>query len=178
MTRRSRCTDAGPSARAVDALAAAEAAGSAALYRTDELLVHILQLGERTGRGELFGELSARLRGVRVCCGDWLRVLGRSTLGIDTAHGMTPCGVLLDSPYAHDERDKRLYREDAAHLSGAARAWALENGDNPALRIVLCGWDGEHAMPPPGGCRSRGSPRAAARTAAASGSGSRRTACQ
>lgn len=75
------------------------------------------------------------------------RVLGRSTLGIDTAHGMTPCGVLLDPPYAHDHRDKRLYREDDADLSGLVRAWALEHGDNPALRIALCGWDGEHEMP-------------------------------
>lgn len=96
---------------------------------------------------ELFGVLADRLRRVRVCCGDWTRVLGRSTLGIDTAHGMTPCGVLLDSPYAHDERDKRLYREDDADLSAAVRSWALENGDNPCLRIALCGWEGEHAMP-------------------------------
>jgi DNA adenine methylase len=96
---------------------------------------------------DLFGELADRLRRVRICCGDWKRVLGRSTLGIDTAHGMTPCAVLLDPPYAHDEREKRLYREDDADLSGAVRAWAIENGSNPALRIALCGWDGEHDMP-------------------------------
>jgi DNA adenine methylase len=93
---------------------------------------------------ELFGALAERLRGVRICCGDWTRVLGRSTLGIDTPHGMTPCGVLLDAPYAHDERERRLYREDDPALSAAVRAWALENGDNPALRIALCGWDTEH----------------------------------
>lgn len=52
--------------------------------------------------------------------------------------------VLLDPPYAHDEREKRLYREDDAHLSAAVRAWALENGDNPQLRIALCGFDTEH----------------------------------
>lgn len=96
---------------------------------------------------DLFAILAERLRNVRVCCGDWLRVLGRSTLGIDAHHGMTPCAVLLDPPYAHDEREKRLYREDSADLSGLVRAWALENGDNPQLRIALCGWDGEHSMP-------------------------------
>lgn len=32
-------------------------------------------------------------------------------------------------------------------LSAAVRAWALENGDNPKLRIALCGYDGEHKMP-------------------------------
>lgn len=96
---------------------------------------------------DLFELLASRLRGVRICCGEWYRVLGRSTLGIDTAHGMTPCGVLLDPPYAHDTREKRLYREDDAELSSLVRAWAIENGENPQLRIALCGWDGEHEMP-------------------------------
>lgn len=96
---------------------------------------------------DLFAALADRLRRVRICCGDWTRVLGRSTLGIDTAHGMTPCGVLLDPPYAHDNREKRLYREDDASLSSDVRAWAIANGDNPNLRIALCGWDGEHEMP-------------------------------
>lgn len=104
----------------------------------------------RNGAGDLddlFAALSDRLRHVRICCGEWYRVLGRSTLGIDTAHGMTPCGVLLDPPYAHDHRDKRLYREDDADLSSVVRAWAIEHGDNPQLRIALCGWEGEHVMP-------------------------------
>ena len=96
---------------------------------------------------DVFERLSDRLRGVRVCCGDWTRVLGRSTLGIDTPHGMTPCAVLLDGPYAHDTREKRLYREDDASLSSRVREWALDNGDNPALRIALCGFEGEHEMP-------------------------------
>lgn len=96
---------------------------------------------------ELFARLSERLRRVRICCGEWTRVLGRSTLGIDTAHGMTPCAVLLDPPYAHTGREKRLYREDAADISGLVRLWAIENGENDQLRIALCGWEGEHEMP-------------------------------
>jgi hypothetical protein len=105
----------------------------------------------RDGAGdlaELFGDLADRLRGVRVCCGDWTRVLGRSTLGIDTAHGMTPCGVLLDPPYHADLRHRRLYAADhVGDLSGDVRRWAIENGDNPALRIALCGFEAEHDMP-------------------------------
>jgi hypothetical protein len=27
------------------------------------------------------------------------------------------------------------------------RQWCLDNGDTPKLRIALCGYDGEHAMP-------------------------------
>lgn len=76
----------------------------------------------RDGIGaDIFAQLAERLRGVRICCGDWLRVLGPSTLGIDSSHGMTPCAVLLDPPYAHDLREKRLYRED--------KIVAMQNGD-------------------------------------------------
>lgn len=100
----------------------------------------------RTDLEQTFDELAARLRNVRVCCGDWTRVLGRSTLGIDTAHGMTPCGVLLDPPYTHAIRDKRLYRADE-DVAAAVREWAIENGKNPDLRIALCGFEGEHEMP-------------------------------
>jgi hypothetical protein len=95
----------------------------------------------------LFLALAERLRDVRVTCGDWKRVMGRSTLGLDTSHGMSPCGVLLDPPYSHDNRDRRLYREDDASLSADVRTWAIENGDDDRLRIALCGWAGEHAMP-------------------------------
>ncbi len=96
---------------------------------------------------DLFAALATRLRNVRGCCGDWRRVLGRSTLGIDTRHGMTPCRILLDPPYAQEPRDKRLNREDANGISAEVRAWALENGSNPDRRIALGGWEGEHDMP-------------------------------
>jgi len=96
---------------------------------------------------ELFEALAQRLRHVRVVCGNWDRVLGRSTLGIDTDHGMTPCGILLDPPYDHELRDKRLYREDARGISADVREWAIEHGDHKDLRIALCGQVGEHKMP-------------------------------
>ena len=102
---------------------------------------------QRNGVLEIFRALSDRLRHVRVCCGDWTRVLGRSTLGVDTSHGMTPCGIVLDPPYAHELRDKRLYREDEGGVSDDVREWAIEHGNNPALRIALCGQVGEHDMP-------------------------------
>jgi hypothetical protein len=75
-------------------------------------------------------------------------VLGPSTLGIGDgpghSHGLSPCGILLDGPYAHDERDKRLYREDESSCSSDVRTWAIEHGDDQRLRIALCGFDTEH----------------------------------
>lgn len=89
-------------------------------------------------------ELAARLRRVRVCCGDWRRVLTPAVL---KSHGGCT-GVVLDPPYDQDERADNLYAQESKGVSVAVRAWAIEHGDDPDLRIVLCGYEGEHAMPP------------------------------
>lgn len=115
---------------------------------------------DSAGIVESFVRLAERLRDVRVCCGDWTRVLGRSTLGIAEERAMTPCGILLDPPYSDELRDERVYREDEANVSADARVWAIEHGDDPRLRIALCGYDGEHEMPGDWSCvewRSTGS---------------------
>jgi site-specific DNA-adenine methylase len=92
---------------------------------------------------EYFRQLAARLERVRVCCGDWTRVTGKS---VTYKHGMT--AVFLDPPYSHAERDSKLYSHDN-DVSADVRQWAIENGDNPQLLIALCGYDTEHgdAMP-------------------------------
>jgi site-specific DNA-adenine methylase len=97
-------------------------------------------LVESGGLYDYLSALSSRLRRVRVCCGDWKRVL---TPSVTTYVGL--CGVLLDPPYSHDMRE-RCYSEDH-DISSEVRAWAIANGDNPEFRIALCGYDGEHEMP-------------------------------
>jgi hypothetical protein len=85
--------------------------------------------------------LAERLRRVRVCCGDWTRVLGPTP----TVHqGLT--GVFLDPPYPHRERDRTLYRVEE-DVAAAVTAWAVAHGDDPRLRIVLCGYTDTGAMP-------------------------------
>jgi len=62
-------------------------------------------------------------------------------------HG--PTAVFLDPPYADTaERQSNLYRKDSENVAHAVRDWAEANGDNPLLRIALCGYEGEHKMPP------------------------------
>lgn len=85
--------------------------------------------------------LSDRLRHVRVCCGDWMRVMGPS---VTVHNGLT--GVFLDPPYGRDERASDLYAVES-DVADAVREWAIANGDEPNLRICLCGYDGEHEMP-------------------------------
>lgn len=106
-------------------------------------LVHLGDNGRGARLVDWFGALSERLRFVRVCSGDWSRVCGPS---VTFKHGVT--GVFLDPPYADTaNRQDKLYREDSLDVAHAVRAWAITNGDNPLLRIALCGYDGEHDMP-------------------------------
>lgn len=108
----------------------------------------LLHLGDK-GQGQAeasgiyawFAALSARLRDVRVACGDWTRVCGDS---VTWRHGLT--GVFLDPPYAAD-RCESIYTNDSMDVAHAVRAWAIEAGERKDMRIALCGYAGEHAMP-------------------------------
>ena len=111
------------------------------VHRPSQQLPHL----GNAGRGDdtlrtFMRALAARLRRVRVACGDWSRVMGDS---VTWRHGVT--GVFLDPPYDEDGHAITY----AAHRSVSAdvRAWAIANGDNPQLRIALCGYAGEHDMP-------------------------------
>nr|WP_244982190.1 DNA adenine methylase [Corallococcus exercitus] len=99
--------------------------------------------GKQGGIREWMQALANRLRYVRVCCGDWARVTSRS---VTECIGVT--GILLDPPYSDAAgRDPSIYAEEDLQVAHRVREWALENGDNPRLRIALCGYEGEHEMP-------------------------------
>lgn len=87
---------------------------------------------------EWFNLLHARLRDVRVACGDWERVCKDS---VTTRHGLT--GLFLDPPYDKGKMDYGAGGMGQG-ISSAVREWCAANGDNPQLRIVLCGHAGEH----------------------------------
>ena len=95
------------------------------------------------GRGEIypyFEALAARLRRVRVCCGDWSRVCGPTPT---VKQGLT--GVFLDPPYsAEADRCKELYSVEDLGVAHAVRRWCLERGGDKRIRIALCGYEGEH----------------------------------
>ena len=85
-----------------------------------------------------FALLQARMRDVRVTCGDWQRVVKES---VTTRHGLT--GLFLDPPYTKGEMDYAAGGVGGA-LAEDVRAWCAANGSNKLLRIVLCGHAGEH----------------------------------
>lgn len=87
---------------------------------------------------DIFGYMAAlaeRMRNVRVCCGDWDRVLGPSPT---VALGQT--AVFLDPPYTDTDR-AHLYAVENFSVGHDVQAWAIEHGDDPMLRIALCGYD-------------------------------------
>jgi len=86
-------------------------------------------------------EISARLRNVRVACGDWSRVCGDS---VTWRHGMT--GVFLDPPYGVEDR-ATVYSHDSRGVAEQARAWAIEAGKRADMRIAFAGYDTEHDFP-------------------------------
>jgi DNA adenine methylase len=94
---------------------------------------------------EWFRELSARLRHVRVLNGDWTRaVTSGATKSLNVGRG-GHAGIFLDPPYADTaDRDTDLYATDSTTVAHAVREWCLTHGDDPAYRIVLAGFDGEH----------------------------------
>ena len=104
-------------------------------------LPHLGDAGQGT-RAEFirdwFYKLHTRLRNVRVTCGDWGRVVKDS---VTTRHGLT--GVFLDPPYTKGAMDYAAGGV-GTDLPMQVQAWCAANGDNPLLRIVLCGHAGEH----------------------------------
>lgn len=105
----------------------------------------IFASGRREDLVGYFEVLAARLdpRLVRITCGDWSRVV---TPAVTTSHGLT--GILLDPPYGKKAgRTAKLYAHDSLDVAEEVRKWAVERGDDPHLRIVLCGYEGEHEMP-------------------------------
>ena len=88
----------------------------------------------------LMQQFQERFRHVRVCCGDWSRVMGPS---VTTGHGMT--AIFFDPPYSAEAgRNNDLYAVESATVAHDVREWCAANGSNPLLRIALCGYDTEH----------------------------------
>ena len=110
-------------------------------------IVHLSNDGQGVNRKlvaegiyEWFERLQERVRRVRVCSGDWSRILGPAVLRCDD---MASVGVFLDQPYSADQgRDMGVYSVDDGSVAHDVRKWAVEWGKHPKLRIALCGYEG------------------------------------
>ena len=90
--------------------------------------------------------LSARLRHVRICNGDWARVCGTgATQTLPVRQGNGHAAVFLDPPYGDVGRNEQLYgQHESLTVAGDVRQWCIDNTDNERVRIVVAGFDEEH----------------------------------
>lgn len=85
-------------------------------------------------------QVASRFRHARVACGDWSRVVSRTQIST-----LVPVGILLDPPYG--EGRAITYEKDSTSVITDVAKWAVEHGDDPNLRIALCGYEGNIVMP-------------------------------
>jgi D12 class N6 adenine-specific DNA methyltransferase len=102
--------------------------------------VGIHRPGTRADLHEYLAKLSGRLRGVRIVCGDWSRVVKPS---VTSSHGLT--AVFLDPPYSSERETSRdIFAQDDLQVAHKVREWCIANTGNKELRIALCGHGHEH----------------------------------
>ena len=82
--------------------------------------------------------IHARMRRVRVACGDWRRVVGES---VTVMLGTT--GVFLDPPYEEGQG----YTVQRDGIAAEVWAWAIEAGEDDRYRIAVCGYDDGRTVP-------------------------------
>lgn len=84
-----------------------------------------------------------RVADVRVACGDWRRLTGRTTLNITKGSGGFT-GVVLDPPYGEGVS----YFEEQADVAADVWDWACAMGEHPRLRLAVCGYEDDRTVPP------------------------------
>lgn len=89
---------------------------------------------------ECFLRLQARLRRVRVVCGDWTRICGGEWQ--DKFSGV--CGIFFDPPYSSKSRKADIYHHDSFNVAHDVREWALKRGYSSNYRIIIAGYYDEH----------------------------------
>lgn len=90
---------------------------------------------------EQFDEVVERIQRIEVLCGDWKRCLTKSTIRFDTFNTI---GIFLDPPYGVGTAS---YTNDGGVVASEVWDWAVANGNNPQLRIVVAGYEDGRVLP-------------------------------
>lgn len=122
---------------------------SVKISRNGSFLVLRRNTGVRRRNQDLsvyFAELANRLKDVTIHFGDWVKLANAAEMESRT----TDVAILLDPPYKYTTgRQKNLYATDSGDVAGFVHRWAVARAETrPRLKIALCGFAGEHKMPP------------------------------
>lgn len=90
---------------------------------------------------KMLARFEKRLRNTRITCGNWNRVVGDNIL-LNT----TPVAVFLDPPYASTDRHD-TYAHESYSVASEVGEWCLAHGDNPNVKIILAGYEGDYDLP-------------------------------
>jgi DNA adenine methylase len=82
-----------------------------------------------------------RISRVQVLCGDWARCVTSHAI---REKGAPIVGVFLDPPYGVGNVP---YEDRTGTVAADVWQWAVANGDNPRLRIVVAGYEDGRAIP-------------------------------
>lgn len=93
---------------------------------------------------DLLAAIAARLRHVKILCGDWSRTVTEPAMEADK--GLV--GVFLDPPYTKGSgRSANLYDHDDFEIGHEVFEWCMRYGESKNIRIALCGLEGEYEIP-------------------------------
>jgi DNA adenine methylase len=109
------------------------------------------QINYKLGLDNVVQNLAQRIKHVNIYCGDWERMVCSEAMLFPSPHkewSPRSCGIFFDPPYSVDTGcDQNVYHEYDGTISYRVREWCIKNGENLQLRIVLCGYKGEHELP-------------------------------
>jgi hypothetical protein len=109
-------------------------------------LPHLGDKGKGVNRaqaGDIAGwmiQLANRLERVRVCAGDWARVVTPIASGCRLSRNGV--AMFLDPPYATDTRHE-VYTVDSFNVAKDVAVWAAKAGEDLSWRICVAGYEGE-----------------------------------
>jgi len=94
---------------------------------------------------EIMQSISERLKHTRVLCCSWKKILIESNIWHNRGKMV---GVFLDPPYntSRTDRYRNLYTADECN-NQALFNWCMKYYKDCALRIALCGYEGEYDIP-------------------------------
>lgn len=95
----------------------------------------------RTFTREQLNEVVDRIQGIEVLCGDWKRCLTKATM---FNYGKST-GVFLDPPYGVGVGVS--YEDQTGTVAHEVWNWAVANGNDPRLRIVVAGYEDGRVLP-------------------------------
>jgi DNA adenine methylase len=91
---------------------------------------------------EWFDNVVDRFRRVEVLCGDWSRCISNGAIN-PVLH--KSIGVFLDPPYGVGNGVE--YEDCTGTVAADVWQWAVANGENPRLRIVVAGYEDGRVLP-------------------------------